>query len=151
MTDKNSKITGTVSLAEIGERLKIVREALKLTLKAVQEKTAISTSYISDFERGKKFPSSKYMKELVVTFGVSADYIFSGKGEMFFKNEDDLKEIYDFGKFNEDVQEMLFYMKKVPNALFAVLEFFTDYKVKKEDFLKKYLEKHHHIKSDDKG
>jgi transcriptional regulator with XRE-family HTH domain len=147
MNDKRQK--QTVNLEEIGERLRSVREALTCTLKTMQERTGISTSYISDFERGKKFPSSKYLKELVNTFGVSTDYIFTGKGEMFLEDKQNWKDMYDFGKFNEDVHEMLFYMKKVPNTLFAVLEFFTDYKVKKEDFLEKYLEKHHHIKKND--
>ncbi len=147
MNDKKQK--QTVNLVEIGARLRVIRESLKCTLKTMQEKSGISTSYVSDFERGKKFPSSKYLKELVVTFGVSTDYIFTGNGEMFLEDKENWKDMYDFGKFNEDVHEMLFYMKKVPNTLFAVLEFFTDYKVKKQDFLEKYLEKHHHIKKSD--
>lgn len=149
MNDKRQKQKQPVNLEEIGVRLRMVREALKCTLKTMQEKSGISTSYVSDFERGKKFPSSRYIKELVVTFGVSTDYIFTGKGEMFREDKENWKDMYDFGKFNEDVHELLFYMKKVPNTLFAVLEFFTDYKVKKEEFLGKYLEKHHHIKASD--
>jgi len=144
MKDKNKK--QTTGPGNINERIKAVREALECTLKTMQEKTGISTSYISDFERGKKFPSSKYLKELVNIFGVSSDYLFTGKGEMFLKERTPWKEMFDFGKFNDDVHEMLLYMKKVPNTMFAVLEFFTDYKVKKEEFLEKYLEKHHNIK-----
>lgn len=146
MKDRNNNKKQTVEHGSIDERVKAVREALKYTLKTMQEKTGISTSYISDFERGKKFPSSKYIKKLVNTFGVSSDYLFTGKGDMFLKDRTYWKEMYDFGKFNDDVHEMLFYMKKVPNTMFAVLEFFTDYKVKKEEFLEKYLEKHHNIK-----
>lgn len=140
MTENNNEV---VLMKAIGGRLREIRELLGHTLKVMQKMTGASLSYISDFERGNKFPSSKYLKELAIRFKVSIDYIFTGRGEMFIPEEEDKKQEMDFGRYGEDIDELLFYMKHVPNALFAVLHFFSDYKVEHEDFLKKYLDKHY--------
>lgn len=147
MTENNKEV---VLIKAIGSRLREVREVLGHTLKVMQEMTGSSLSYISDFERGNKFPSSKYLKELALRFNVSTDYIFTGRGEMFIPSEEDKKQEMDFGRYGEDIDELLFYMKQVPNALFAVLHFFSDYKVEHEDFLKKYLDKHYKPESGEK-
>ena len=49
---------------EIGKQLRAVRERLNMTLEELSQDTGISRSYISEFERGVKLPTSKYLRYL---------------------------------------------------------------------------------------
>jgi transcriptional regulator with XRE-family HTH domain len=129
------------TLIEIGKRLKNVRESLNFTLEALREETGISRSYLSDFERGLKLPTSKYLLYLIESHAVDLNFILIGEGEMFFREAVDGEKVYDFGKYEEEIDDLLFHIVKIPAALHAVLAHFSEYKTEKEDFLKDYLEK----------
>ncbi len=125
----------------MGKRLKAVREALTHTLDSMCEAADISRSYLSEFERGQKIPNSKYLKYLFDAHNVNIHFILSGEGPMFNISREEQKRLYNFGKYEEEIKDLLYHITNVPHALYAVLGFFTEYKVDSEKFLEKYLAK----------
>jgi transcriptional regulator with XRE-family HTH domain len=138
-------------LEDIGKRLKTVRERLGFTLEQMNRETGISKSYISDFERGKKIPASKYLFQLCETFNANLNYVFKGKGDMFISADSGKIPQYNFGKYQEEIDDLLFHITNIPNALFAVLQFFSEYKENMDDFINAYLEKHGNTKKVEDG
>ena len=65
----------------IGSRLREARNMAKLTQEQLAEKVGIGTTYISDIERGAKFPSLSLFIKIVDALGVSSDYILRGEIE----------------------------------------------------------------------
>ena len=65
----------------IGSRLKETRNKAHLTQEQLSEKVGIGTTYLSDIERGAKFPSLSLFINLVDALGVSADYVLCGEIE----------------------------------------------------------------------
>jgi len=128
-----------IKFRDIGRRLKNVRSAVKYTLDKVYDETHISRSYVSEFERGRKLPTSKYLKYLIETHNVNLNFIFTGKGEMFIPHKERRPEIYDFGKFDQEIKDLLFHITHVPNALYEVLAHFSEYKMRKGDLIDQYL------------
>ncbi|MBQ8210163.1 MAG: helix-turn-helix transcriptional regulator [Clostridia bacterium] len=67
--------------AVIGSRIREARNLSKLTQEQLAESVGVGTTYISDIERGKKFPSLSLFIKIVDSLGVSADYILCGEIE----------------------------------------------------------------------
>ena len=65
----------------IGSRLREARSMVKLTQEQLAEKVGIGTTYISDIERGTKFPSLSLFIKIVDALGVSSDFILRGEIE----------------------------------------------------------------------
>lgn len=127
---------------DYGARLKRIRKSLNLTLDAIYQETGISRSYVSEFERGVRLPTSKYLIHLVEKYGVSMDYVFHGIGDPFVtNNEKDKSDALDFGKHEDDVMDMMFHMANVPVVLYEMLGFFSEIKFEKETMIKRILEK----------
>jgi transcriptional regulator with XRE-family HTH domain len=122
---------------DIGNRLKRIREKLGHTLDTMNKDAGISRSYLSEFERGLKLPNTRYIKFLFEKHNVNIHYIFNGKGDMFNPSENEKLLYYNFGKFEEEIKELLYYITNVPHALYDVLGHFTEYKLNNEAYLKK--------------
>ncbi len=142
MEDKKNFKIFYLKLKNVGQKLRMVRERLGFTLEQMSRETGISKSYISDFERGKKIPASKYLFHLCEIFDVNLNYVFKGKGEPFISADSENIPQYNPGKYKEEINDLLFHITHIPNAMFAVLQFFTEYKENMDDFIKAYLEKH---------
>ena len=64
---------------DIGERLRGIRENLKMTREQFSEKIDITDSFLGQIERGERCLSAKTLKKVVKYTGVSADYLLFGK------------------------------------------------------------------------
>ena len=74
----------------MGTRFKEARLKKGLTQEVLAELTNSGATYISDIERGVKFPSMALFIRLVNVLDVSADYILSGElnsGKQFIYND----------------------------------------------------------------
>ncbi len=111
--------------AEIGQRLKKVREKLGLTLARMGDICGISPSYISDFERGQKFPASRYMRELIYKHQVNLNHIYTGKGPLFIYSENG-GNLPDFGKYNDELHELLQRMREDEGFMFYIFFILKD-------------------------
>lgn len=65
-----------------GHRLKEWRESTKLSQRAVAVALGISQSFIGNIEAGRSEPSRNLLLKLAETFGLSADWLLHGQGDM---------------------------------------------------------------------
>lgn len=121
---------------EYGLRLRAIREAIKRTADSISRETGISRSYISDFERGFRMPTSKYMRYLHDRHNVNLNYIFKGEGRKFRPAEEE--KTPDFGNFQEQVDDLIRFMADMPAMLYAVLGFFAEYQLKNKDIIDRH-------------
>jgi len=65
----------------IGAHLREARNTVGLTQEQLAEKVNVGTTYISDIERGAKFPSLSLFIKIVDALGVSSDFVLRGEIE----------------------------------------------------------------------
>ena len=70
----------------VGLRIREIRESMHLSREKFSEKCDISTSFLSDIERGKKSLTSKTIYKICIACNISADYILLGHKEGFDKD-----------------------------------------------------------------
>ena len=68
---------------QIGHRLRMIRQHLKLSQKDLGEKLSISGCYLSMLESGLRQPSEHLLRLLCLTQGVSRQWLKCGRGQMF--------------------------------------------------------------------
>jgi transcriptional regulator with XRE-family HTH domain len=113
--------------ADIGSRIRVIRQALKMTQVDFAQKLNASGTAISEIEGGKYKPNYDLILRLGQEFNVNLNYLIYGKGEIFtdginltdFCNTDKLK--VDKEKF----LEMLWYCENSPIVQFSVMAFFS--------------------------
>ncbi len=64
---------------EIGERLRSLRESMKMTREEFSEKIDITDSFLGQIERGERALSVKTLRKVVKYTGVSSDFLLFGK------------------------------------------------------------------------
>ena len=64
---------------DIGERLRGLRESMRMTREEFSEKIDITDSFLGQIERGERSLSVKTLKKVVRYTGISADYLLFGK------------------------------------------------------------------------
>ena len=64
---------------DIGERLRSLRESMRMTREEFSEKIDITDSFLGQIERGERSLSVKTLKKVVRYTGISADYLLFGK------------------------------------------------------------------------
>lgn len=70
----------------VGLRIREIRETMHLSREKFSEKCDISTSFLSDVERGKKSLTAKTIYKICTACNISADYIVLGHKEGFDKD-----------------------------------------------------------------
>lgn len=63
---------------DIGERLRSIRENMKMTREEFSEKIDITDSFLGQIERGERSLSVKTLKKVIKYTGISADYLLFG-------------------------------------------------------------------------
>jgi transcriptional regulator with XRE-family HTH domain len=121
---------------DMGGRLKAIRKEQELTLDEIGRDVVMSRSYLSDFERGFRLPTVKYLKYLHDLHNVNLNYVFGSDSRKYRPVQDEATP--DFGRFREEVDDLLRFMAEIPHALYSVLGFFTEYKLMN----KKLIEQH---------
>lgn len=72
-----------MAIALLKDRIRHVREVLKLTQKQFAEKLEMSQSYMSEVETGQTQPGVSLLISLNTIFKVSVDWLLTGEGSMF--------------------------------------------------------------------
>lgn len=89
----------------IGERLKTIREYLRLSQEDFGGKIGLTKSGISGVEKNKSFMSKEILSKLIIDLDVNLNYLVAGKGEMFI-SEKSKDEDFD-KKVEQKVHEIL--------------------------------------------
>ncbi len=141
-----------IDLNEVGNRLKAVREELKLTMDQMREISGYSKSLISSAENGLKKPSVLYLYALYDRYNVSIHYILNGKGPMFLPVlavEEEKPEVSGlereeaseaFIQSDDNIRRLLYLMEHVDMVRFAVLSHFIEYKTQHKRLIDDLLE-----------
>jgi transcriptional regulator with XRE-family HTH domain len=66
-------------MATVGERIKEIRDRLRLTQDELAERSGISKGFLSDVENDKRNPSSEYLLRIANALGASVDYLLKGE------------------------------------------------------------------------
>ena len=70
-------------MPSIGDRIREIREARKLTQDQLAEKSTVSKGFLSDIENNKRNPSSEYVLKIADALGASIDYLLRGDEKNF--------------------------------------------------------------------
>jgi transcriptional regulator with XRE-family HTH domain len=129
-------------LIVLGERIKSVRVALRLSQREMAASLNTSASYLSEIESGKANPGPIFFLDLSDVYNVSIEYIFHGEGEMFYdprtrlpRNE--FKDVTDI-----DSPEKLFWLMN-HSSMFknTILGYSARFYLENEALIKKSLRK----------
>ena len=74
-------------IKQMGNRIKQIRKAAKLTHERLAELTGLSVEYISRLERGVSQPSFKTLEALTKSLNVNAKDLFDFKGPILFQDK----------------------------------------------------------------
>jgi transcriptional regulator with XRE-family HTH domain len=85
----------------INQRIKKVRESLDLSQRTFSKLLSASGGYIAGIEVGLRRANARLIKLIVSEFGVSEDWLRTGKGEMFSKIGTDEKSTRLLSLFND--------------------------------------------------
>ena len=112
-------------LKKIKERLKQIRQLRGLKQKEMAKLLGLSSSAYSKIEKGKIDLTLKNLLKIAKIFDdISMDWFLTGESTCDFQG---------FGKYGEDVREMLKYMEKNRAGMHAILSYFYQLK-EKQDF-----------------
>lgn len=70
-------------LRTIGERIKYVCTALKISQNAMAKELSMSSGNFSDLVTGKRLPSDRFYKDIKFFYGISTEWLKFGTGDMF--------------------------------------------------------------------
>ena len=132
-------------LLEMGKRLLKVRERLDLKQKQMAEELGLSSSYLSDIEKGKVNPGFNFLMRLYRKYKVSLDWLLFNEGDMFCGiglKERGRQPEFDFGDQTERVIEMLDMMDKSPFFLNYMMSQYIKSSYEYENVISKELEKY---------
>lgn len=90
---------------DIGERLRGIRENMKMTREEFSEKIDITDSFLGQIERGERALSVRTLKKVVKYSGVSADYLLFGKNS----NNETIQKINNILSINSDMTSDFIY------------------------------------------
>jgi transcriptional regulator with XRE-family HTH domain len=69
-------------MPSVGDRIREIREAKKLTQDQLAEKAGISKGFLSEIENDKRNVSSEYLLRIANSLCASVDYLLRGKAEV---------------------------------------------------------------------
>jgi len=118
---------------EVGARVKAFRIHLDMTQKEIAEFLDTGRANYSRIEIGHIYPGLFMLKNLQEKFGLNPNWIINKRGEMFLQDIEDAR--FSFGKDEPDVQDLLFYMEKVPAIKYTVLTHLSEYKARNQDII----------------
>lgn len=72
-----------------GERLKQIRQALRLSQDEFGKKLNVSKQYVSNLEAARNFLNNEKLVSLLVDFNVNINFLLAGVGKMFITPEYD--------------------------------------------------------------
>jgi len=78
--------------ADIGRRIKIIRNILNLTQKEFANALHIDDSNVRKWESGKVLPNAEKLLIMKEKFKININWLLTGEGEMFIKEEEKIED-----------------------------------------------------------
>lgn len=90
---------------DLGSRLKQLRNKLKISQTEMANKMGTSQHTISNYEKSKRFPDSRFLLQLRDLCQVNLNWLINGQGPMFAKY--DMKKSEELAYLSERLQALL--------------------------------------------
>lgn len=118
---------------EIGPRIRKVRLALGYSQERMAALLGVTRSSYCRYESGKAFLGPSGLEKLSSNSNVSLDWLLSGEGNMFLKENDNLTGGTVVKDLKTDMRDMLCLMHKMPMIRSKVLSFYYEFKKDRPD------------------
>lgn len=73
---------------KIGQRVAELRRRMSISHEKMSKESGINRAFIANVEEGKQNPSYEFISKLISCYSVSADWLLTGRGEMFLWPEE---------------------------------------------------------------
>lgn len=141
---KNDKF----SKEEIGKRFKQCRVHLGLTQSAIAAMLGLTQTTIAGIEKGKSFPTIPTLLDLKKNNHISITWLLSGMGKMISEPMAVIGEDPQLSEYEEEIKDLLFYIKNIPMVRDYILEKFVVYKLRNKKEIQEYLEDRERLQSE---
>ncbi len=108
---KQGIIVSKEELAAFGKRVRSIREHLRLKQNEFAAGLEFSEGYLCQIEKGKANPTYEFFYKLVSKYNVSLDYLFYGKGDLFFKRKMSGEENEEMLDSIDNIDELLWFLE----------------------------------------
>jgi transcriptional regulator with XRE-family HTH domain len=133
-------------LAQIGTRIRKLREQFNLSQGVMARKFNLSNSGYFKNETGNTFPGVRTLYRLSTEHGISMDWLLFGKGPQYYKGKEKEVELeLELEKKEEEknaaidmkpeVRELLDYMARIPLLYHEILVHFQNFRVEKKELV----------------
>ena len=142
---QNEKNLKDEFLEDFGQRLKEVRQLLKLLQKDFAASLEVSGSFLSEIEKGKANPGFDVLTKIYLNYDINLHYLIDGRGEPFVSKMGTVSQVESSilsGPDREKMEELLYYIEKAPVVRYAVYEFFSNYLYKNKGMIEEDMQKH---------
>jgi transcriptional regulator with XRE-family HTH domain len=113
---------------QMGERFRQARQHIGLSQLELGNLLGLTQSNIARIEGGRVFPRLSVCHYLRQNYTIGLNWLITGEGEMVLKDEDVAKKM-DFGEYESEVRNMVYYLAQVPELRYPVIKLFVDYKL----------------------
>lgn len=130
---------------DIGIRLRTVRKSMGFTQDKMVGFFDCGRANYSRIEKGEVFPNPTMLEVLYHRFNISLHWLICNIGEMKPARPENVQaETGNPGKSSssEEIQELLFYLEKVPMIRHAVLGFFLEYMEENKKLIAPFVGRH---------
>jgi transcriptional regulator with XRE-family HTH domain len=107
----------------VGRRIKKIRKLKGFTQDEMVKYLHCGRSNFSKIESGQVMPGGMMLWALQQNLNVSLDWLFTGKGEVFYELQN-----YDFGPYQTDIKDMLMDMSEYKALMHSMLAHYLNYK-----------------------
>jgi len=115
---------------DFGSRLREIRKRLNLKQKDFASAVGLAGSYLSEIESGKIKPGFDFFYKITSIFNINPLFLLHGKEPKFLEknNINGIKPLFPAVR-QENLDELFWYLKHSTMVQYAILEFFTRYKL----------------------
>lgn len=140
-------------LAQIGGRMKKLREQFNLSQGVMARKFNLSNSGYFKNETGNTFPGVRTLYRLSTEHDISMDWLLFGKGPRYYKSKEKEVELEQVGEqvkkelvkkeeeknaaidMKPEIRELLEYMARIPLLYHEILVHFENFRVEKKELV----------------
>ncbi|MDQ1354771.1 MAG: Helix-turn-helix protein [Acidobacteriota bacterium] len=136
-------------LAQIGGRMKKLREQFNLSQGVMARKFNLSNSGYFKNETGNTFPGVRTLYRLSNEHGISMDWLLFGKGPQYYKDKEKEGELVKKEEeknadinMKPEISELLEYMAHIPLLYHEILVHFENFRVEKKELVETAMSPH---------
>jgi transcriptional regulator with XRE-family HTH domain len=100
-----------MKVPEVGQRIKLLREALRVSQREFCKLLSLSGGYIANIEANLREPNDRLIKLIVSEFNVNEEWLLTGNGQMFdikVKDERSSRLLSLFNNLPKKYQDVVF-------------------------------------------